>query len=33
MLDEEEKKRAEGMRKRLLGMAEESGEVGYSLDG
>ncbi|KAF7905511.1 uncharacterized protein EAF01_006032 [Botrytis porri] len=33
VLNEEEKKRAEGMRKRLLSMAEESGEVGYSLDG
>lgn len=33
VLNEEEEKRAEAMRERLLKMAEESGEVGYSLDG
>jgi hypothetical protein len=32
-LGEEERKRAEGMRERLVKMGEESGDVGYSLEG
>ena len=32
-LEEEERTRAEGMRRRLVGLAEGSGEVGFSLDG
>lgn len=33
ILDEREKERAKGMRTKLLRMAEESGAVGFSLDG
>jgi len=32
-LDERERKRAEGMRDRLIKMGAESGEIGYSLEG
>ncbi|KIN02215.1 hypothetical protein OIDMADRAFT_162226 [Oidiodendron maius Zn] len=33
VLGEEERKRAEGMRKRLIKLGQESGDVGYSLEG
>lgn len=33
MLSESEKKRAEGMRKRLVALGEQAGDVGYSLQG
>ena len=33
MLEGEERRRAEGMRERLVKMGKESGDVGFSLDG